>query len=65
MTNPFMSMWLTAVDRTAGRARGFWTAETHRRQTAMINEMTKQTRRFWMNAWKMPTFAKQPAVRSS
>lgn len=58
MTNPFMSMWLSAVNRTAGQARGFWTAETHRQQTAMMNEMTKQTMRFWMNAWKMPNSGK-------
>ena len=37
MTNPFMSMWLSAINSAAGQARGFWTAEMHRQQTAMMN----------------------------
>ena len=30
MTNPFMSMWLSAMNSAAGQARAFWRAEMHR-----------------------------------
>ena len=35
MKNPFLSMWLSAANTAAGSARGFWTAELHRRQKAV------------------------------
>src|SRR5215210_2673684 len=38
MKNPFLSMWLSAANRAAGPARGFWTAEMRRQQKAMLNE---------------------------
>ena len=50
MKNPFMSMWLSAANQWAGAMRGFWTAEMHRQQTQMLNEMTKQTMQFWSGA---------------
>jgi hypothetical protein len=34
-----MSLWLSAANSWAGAARGFWTAELHRQQTAIANEM--------------------------
>jgi hypothetical protein len=59
MKNPFMSMWLSAAssaaNSAAGATRGFWTAEMHRQQTAMTNEMTKQAMRFWSGARLVPT----------
>ena len=58
MANPFMSMWLSAINSATGQARGFWSAEMHRQQTAMMNEMTKQIFRFWSEAWKLPTSGK-------
>jgi hypothetical protein len=58
MTNPFMSMWLSAMNSAAGQARAFWSAEMHRQQSAMVNEMTKQVWRFWADAWKLPTSGK-------
>ena len=42
--NPWMSLWLSAANTWAGAARGFWTAEMHRQQKAMLNEMTKPKR---------------------
>ena len=54
MTNPFMSMWLSAMNSAAGQARGFWTAEMQRQQTALMNEMTRQMIRFWSEFWQMP-----------
>ena len=39
--NPWLSLWLSAANTWAGAARGFWTAEMHRQQTAMLNEMTR------------------------
>ena len=55
MSNPWMSLWLSAANAWAGAARGFWTAEMRRQQTAMFNEMTRQMGRFWTGAWAQPT----------
>ena len=55
MTNPFLSMWLSQANAWAGAMRGFWTAEMQRRQTHMMNEMTKQVMRFWAGGWMLPT----------
>jgi len=49
-----MSLWLSAANSWAGAMRGFWTAEMRRQQTAMINEMTRQTVRFWAGALAQP-----------
>jgi hypothetical protein len=40
-------MWLSAANSWTGAARGFWTAEMHRQQTALANEMVRQMMRFW------------------
>jgi hypothetical protein len=45
MKNPWMSMWLSAANASAGAARGFWTAEMRRQQNAMLKELTGQTTR--------------------
>jgi hypothetical protein len=42
-----MSLWLSAANSWAGAMRGLWTAELHRQQTAMANEMIRQTIDFW------------------
>jgi hypothetical protein len=55
MSNPWLSLWLSAANAWAGAARGFWTAEMRRQQTAMLNEMTHQMLRFWMGAWAQPS----------
>ena len=39
------SFWLSAANSWAGAMRGFWTAELHRQQTAMANEMIRQDHR--------------------
>ena len=54
MKNPWLSMWLSAANAWSGAARGFWTAEMHRQQTAMMNEMMRQTLAFWSQAWSLP-----------
>jgi hypothetical protein len=54
MKNPWMSLWLSGANSWAGAARGMWTAELHRQQTAMLNEMTKQMVRFWTGGWMLP-----------
>lgn len=36
MKNPWMSLWLSAANSAAGSARGFWTAEMRRQQTAFL-----------------------------
>jgi hypothetical protein len=55
MSNPWLSLWLSAANAWAGALRGFWTAEMHRQQSAMMNEMMRQTVRFWTQAWALPT----------
>ena len=51
MRNPWMSFWLSAANSWAGAMRGLWTAELHRQQTAMANEMIRQTIDFWTRTW--------------
>ncbi len=41
MKNPWMSLWLSAANRAAGPARGFWSAEIARQQQAFAKAMTK------------------------
>lgn len=65
MKNPFMSMWLSQANAWSGAMRGFWTAEMHRQQTQMMQEMTKQMMQFWGGAWKMPAAPVSIARRSS
>jgi hypothetical protein len=43
MPNPWLSVWLSAANIWAGAARGFWTAELRRQQTAMANDMVRQS----------------------
>jgi hypothetical protein len=45
--NPLMSMWLSAANTAAGRARSAASAEARKQQTAL----TKQTVRFWTGGW--------------
>jgi hypothetical protein len=51
--NPWLSLWLSAANSWAGATRGFWTAELRRQQSAMVNEMIRQTLRFWTEAWAL------------
>lgn len=44
MKNPWMSLWLSAANTSAGAARGFWTAETRRQQKNLLKELTGQAR---------------------
>jgi hypothetical protein len=54
MPNPWISLWLSAANSWLGAARGLWMAELHRQQTAMANEMVRQTMEFWSRAWMVP-----------
>ena len=46
--NRLMSMWLSSANAAAGRARSIASVETRKRQA----ELTKQTVRFWTDAWQ-------------
>jgi hypothetical protein len=63
MPNPWMSFWLSAVNSWAGAVRGFWTAELHRQQTAMANEMVHQTMEVWTRNWMAPIAGPKPKRR--
>lgn len=41
MKNPWMSLWLSAVNRTAATARGYWLAEAQRQQRAFAKATEK------------------------
>ena len=56
MTNPSLSLWLSAANSWAGATRGFWTAEMQRQQSTMMIDFTEQWLRYWMNAWTLPTY---------
>lgn len=49
--NPFMSMWMSALNQSMGAAQGFALAEIHRQITAMQIELGKQVLDFWTGAW--------------
>jgi hypothetical protein len=51
MKNPWMSLWLSGANAWMGAARGLWTAEMHRQQTAMMNEAAKQMARMMTGPW--------------
>jgi hypothetical protein len=52
--NPFLSMWLSAVNAWLGVGRGLWMAEWQRQQAAMMQEATEQMIRFWTGGWMLP-----------
>ena len=54
LPNPWMSAWLSAANTWVGAARGFWTAEMHRQQASMMNEMARQVVRFWQGSLVPP-----------
>jgi hypothetical protein len=54
MSNPWLSFWLSAANRWAGAAQGFWAAELRRQQQAVANEMIRQMLRFWTQALALP-----------
>jgi hypothetical protein len=54
VANPVMGLWLSAANAWAGAARGLWSAELHRQQTAIANEMLRQGMAFWSGAWMLP-----------
>ena len=41
MKNPWMSLWLSAANRTAATARGHWLAEAQRQQRALAKATEK------------------------
>ena len=63
MRNPWMSFWLSAANSWAGAVRGLWAAELHRQQTAMANEMVRQTIDFWTRTAMAPIAGHKPKRR--
>jgi hypothetical protein len=61
--NPFMSLWLSGVNRVAGRGRGLWQAAARKQQTAILNDATKVAASFWRIALKNPHLAKQTKTK--
>lgn len=51
MKNPWMSMWLSAVNSAVAPARGQMAAEMARQQNAMAKAWTEQATRAWMSMW--------------
>jgi hypothetical protein len=63
MHNPWMSLWLSAANSWAGAMLGLRTAELHRQQTAMANEMIRQTIDFWTRTGVALVAAHKPKRR--
>jgi hypothetical protein len=63
MPNPWLSLWLSAANSWASAVRGFWTAELRRQQTAVVNEMVRQTMNFWARSWMVPLGGQKPKRR--
>jgi hypothetical protein len=63
MPNPWISLWLSAATCWANAMRGCWTAGLHRQQTAMANEMVRQTMNFWARTWMAPIAGHKPKPR--
>jgi hypothetical protein len=63
LPNPWMSAWLSAANAWVGAARGFWTADMHRQQTSMMNEMARQVVRFWQGSSMVPPAEKRKRGR--
>ncbi|HSA81638.1 MAG TPA: hypothetical protein VLE23_12530 [Geminicoccaceae bacterium] len=63
MTNPWMSLWLSAANSWAGAARAVWTAEMRRQQTAITQEMIRQAMRFWAYPLTAPSAERGPKRR--
>ena len=60
---PFMSLWLSAANSVGGSARSAWTAEMHRRQTAMMRETAGAMIRFWTGGWRLSPGGDRAAKR--
>jgi hypothetical protein len=63
MRNPWMSVWLSAANSWAGVMRRLWTAELHRQQAAVANEMIRQTIDFWTRTAMTAVAAHKPKRR--
>jgi hypothetical protein len=63
MRNPWLSLWLSAANSWASGVRGFWTAELHRQQAAMANEMVRQMTNFWVRIWMASVDGQKPKRR--
>ncbi len=59
MKNPFLSYWLSVANQWSGAGRGWWMAEMHRQQTAMVTEMMCQATAFWTGGLVAPAKAKR------
>jgi hypothetical protein len=46
--NPFMSMWLSAANTSAGMMRSAWAAEMQRQQQEFIQNWIKMSMQLWM-----------------
>jgi hypothetical protein len=63
MRNPWMSLWLSVANSWAGAMRGLWTAELHRQQAAIANEMIRQTIELWTRTGMASVAAHKPKRR--
>jgi hypothetical protein len=60
--NPFMSMWLSAANRTAGSLRGRATAQAKRQVNAAVTKATTENLKAW-SAAASPSAAKKRPIR--
>lgn len=66
MKNPWMSLWLSAANKSAGAAQGLWMAEAQRQQRALAKRMTEQMTEQMAAAWTAGLgLGRKPAKRRS
>lgn len=58
--NPFMSMWLSAANRTAGSLRGRATAQAKRQVNAAVTKATTENLKVWTAAASPSAPKKRP-----
>jgi hypothetical protein len=59
--NPLMSLWLSAANAAASSARGRWTGEVRRQQSAITQQFAKQMTEFWSGAWGTRSVSRAPS----
>lgn len=61
--NPAMSLFLSGANAWAGAARGVWTKEARRQQSAAVSAGAQQVASFWTAALTPPSPGSKKAKR--
>ncbi len=59
MKNPFMSLWLSGVNRAAGTSTGLLRAAARRQRQAAIKDASEAAMSFWTGGLKKPAIRRR------